>query len=139
MSKASEAAGGTTLHLSRMSFWSSFAMAPTVAALFNAEAWALFSVYALSLLVTLAYHATAERRFAATDRALAYGVIFCNCWMTFETHRIAWALAGLACVFVALVFYRMARLDRDRYDLWHSVWHLFCGCAGTCFVLGYVP
>jgi len=136
---ADNEAAATRLHLSRMSFWSSLAMVPATVALLDAGAWAIFFVYASSLLATLAYHATAEKHFIATDRALAYGVIFCNCWMTFETRRIAWAIAGIACVFVALVFYRMARIERDKYDLWHSVWHLFCGGAGICFVLGYAP
>lgn len=124
--------------LSRWSFWTSFALVPTICLLFLGGAWVVATIYLASLAVTLGYHFTMERRFVRADHLLAYSVIAANCWMSVQTLDAAWTCFGILSVAVALYLHGRARVLRRQYDRWHSLWHLACGVAGVCFVQGYL-
>lgn len=119
--------------LTRFPVWSSLALVPVVVVLASAGSW-LAWVYAASLVVTLAYHVSRERRWRRLDHALAYAVIASNTWLALHTRSVAWVLAGLLLVVVALWFYRRAKLG--RYNLRHGLWHLASGAACLCFAMG---
>ena len=124
--------------LSRWSVWSSLAMVPATWLLLFGGAPIVAAIYLSSLVVTLCYHVSMERRFVRLDHALAYSVIGANCWMSFWSRDATWTVAGILCVLVALSFYRRAKVSRRVYDRWHTLWHLACGVAGWCFARGYL-
>lgn len=113
-------------------------MVPATWLLLANGASAVAAVYLCSLIATVAYHASLERRFVKIDRALAYSVIASNCWMSFWSSDVTWTATGILAVVLALTFYAQAKQGRRTYDFWHSLWHLACGVAGVCFVQGYL-
>ena len=119
--------------LTRFPVWSSFALLPT-AVLLGSVGNVLALVYAASMIVTLAYHWSHERRYRKLDHVLAWAVIVANCLLTLETRSWLWTAVGLGCVLAGLWFYRGAR--RARYDSRHGWWHVLSGLACWCFAKG---
>lgn len=119
------------------SFWSSLSLLPATLLLALHRSW-LALIYGASLLVTLAYHASAERRFRRLDHALAYAVVGANTWMALHAREASKAIAGVVLVLFALSWYRRARTKPQEYDAAHGLWHLLCGAAGLAFVSGYL-
>ena len=117
----------------RFPVWSSAAFVPVVAVLAWARSW-LALVYLASMVATLAYHRSRERRWRRIDHALAWGVIGANAWLALRTGSLAWTCAGLASVCIALWFY--ARAKRGQYDRRHGWWHLWSGLACWAFAMG---
>lgn len=117
--------------------WTTLALAPATVKLLLARS-GLGLVYLASLLVTLVYHASGERRLCRTDHALAYAVIGANAWMVFSRPPSHAASLGIVLVLAALYWYRRARERPNEYDAAHSVWHLLCGAAGYAFVSNYL-
>jgi len=117
----------------RFATWSSLAFLPVVVVLALAHNL-LALVYAASFVVTVAYHASRERRWRKLDHTLAWGVVASNAWLAIQTRSVAWTLAGLVLVVWSLWFYVGAK--RGRYSVRHGLWHLLSGTACLCFAWG---
>ena len=96
-------------------------------------------IYALSALASWAYHKTNEEQFVFTDHALAWTAIAANFWMAIKTEDWKMTLFGALLVIKALDSYARAKDKRNynSYEYNHTMWHFWCGAAGTFLVLGY--
>ncbi len=123
--------------LFRFAVWSNvFYVVPLTAALFLGLPFAAFALTVL-IIISTAFHATAEKRFSLLD-TLAGGTVL-------ALNLVLWYLGGfkifyfliICFLFVLAVYIRYWREHGDRESAAHGWWHL-CAALATLFcILSY--
>lgn len=115
------------------------AFAPAVLIAAQRGLWLPCALYLALMLASVVYHLSASHWLYLTDKTCAWAVIGWNFWACLHalTHggALAWAAQGVLLVMAALWCYLQSEFR--SYKLWHSLWHVFSGAAGACFVLAY--